>query len=191
VAAGSRFISDEKAAGHIGRAVELVATFHRSHQLRPGMPSSSLASQLAVERSQLAVLVEQSAGSLVDDGATIRAAGFEPTLSGDDHRAWSDAKALLAASLAVPRATQLGMSEELIHALVRQGDLVQVDADLVYLPDQVEDIVSNLGERDQPFTVSEFREGLGVSRRQAVPLLEWLDRSGYTVRNGDLRRVRR
>ena len=39
-------------------------------------------------------------------------------------------------------------------------------------------------------TVAEFRDAFGVTRRHAVPLLEWLDREGWTVRRGDLRSLR-
>ena len=91
----------------------------------------------------------------------------------------------------MPRAAQLGLSEELLHAIVRRGDLVQIDGDLVYLPEQVEEIIAGLEDLEEPFTVSVFRDSLGLSRRQAVPLLEWLDRAGRTIRNGDLRTVRR
>ena len=36
-------------------------------------------------------------------------------------------------------------------------------------------------------TVSQVREGLGVSRKYALPLLLYLDRTGYTRKEGDLR----
>jgi selenocysteine-specific elongation factor len=37
------------------------------------------------------------------------------------------------------------------------------------------------------FTVSQFREHLGITRKHAVPLLEALDRRAITKRIGDLR----
>ena len=39
------------------------------------------------------------------------------------------------------------------------------------------------------FTASEAREALGTTRRTLIPLLEHLDRTGVTVRQGDLRRL--
>jgi selenocysteine-specific elongation factor len=41
----------------------------------------------------------------------------------------------------------------------------------------------------RPFSASEAREALGTTRRTAIPLLEHLDRTGVTVRQGDLRRL--
>ena len=191
VSAGDRFFSSDTAAGRVATAVQLVEAFHAEHPLRPGMPTSSLASQLSVDRRQLTALVEESGSALVDDGATIRAEAFEPKLSDADEEGWTQARTALAATLAVPRASQLGLSDEVLHAVVRRGELVQIEGDLVYLPEQIDQVDRYLAGVGEPFTVSEFREALGLSRRQAVPLLEWLDRNGRTVRDGNLRTVRR
>ena len=40
-------------------------------------------------------------------------------------------------------------------------------------------------------TAAEFRDMLGTSRKYAVPLLEWLDAHGVTIRNGDYRTLRK
>jgi len=40
-------------------------------------------------------------------------------------------------------------------------------------------------------TAATFRDLIGASRKFAIALLEWLDRSGVTVRVGDLRKLRR
>jgi selenocysteine-specific elongation factor len=191
ITAGDRFVSEDTASGRLAAAVELVDIYHRDHPLRPGIPTSSLASQLGIDRTELAALLDEGSDALVDEGATVRAADFVERLSGEDEASWTGAREQLAVSLAVPRASQLGLSADLLHALVRRGDLVQVDSDLVYLPDQANRIVEGLEELEEPFTVSSFRDSLGLSRRQAVPLLEWLDRTGRTTRNGDLRTIRR
>jgi selenocysteine-specific elongation factor len=40
-------------------------------------------------------------------------------------------------------------------------------------------------------TAAEFRDLLGTSRKFAVPLLEWLDARGITLRSGDHRTLRK
>jgi len=42
-------------------------------------------------------------------------------------------------------------------------------------------------EEHGPVTVAEIRDLLGTSRKYAVPLCEWLDQTGATLRRGDVR----
>jgi selenocysteine-specific elongation factor len=85
-----------------------------------------------------------------------------------------------------------GASPSLIDAAVRSGALVRISPELV-LTDvfvrRAEALVRAAGDRG--VTVSVVREGLGTTRKYAVPLLEYLDRSGVTRREGDLRFARR
>lgn len=187
--AGSLVMAESNARALQSQIVDALEQFHRDNRLRPGMPKATLNSTLRIEPDTSAALI---AGSkrIVDDGATIRLAGFSPGLAPGEKQAWDEAKATLAAGLAVPRASQIGLDVELTHALVRAGELVRVSADLVYLPDQIETIDGLLEDLDPEFTVAEFRDLIGVTRRQAIPLLEWFDRQGRTVRNADLRSVR-
>jgi selenocysteine-specific elongation factor len=135
-------------------------------------------------------MVVDRSDELSDDGATVRLSGFTPGLDAVEKQAWEEARGTLAAGLAVPRASQLGLSDELLHALVRDEQLVRVASDLVFLPDQIDQVITRLVELDDEFTVAAFRDLLGITRRQAVPLLEWLDRHGFTRRRGDLRVLR-
>jgi selenocysteine-specific elongation factor len=127
---------------------------------------------------------------LVDDGPTIRTADFSPGLTAVERTAWEAARTRLGAGFAVPRSDQLGLDQELIHALAREGHLVRVSAELVYLPDQIETITAKLQTIAGEFTVAEFRDLIDVTRRHAVPLLEWFDKHGVTRRHGDMRVVR-
>ena len=47
-----------------------------------------------------------------------------------------------------------------------------------------------LGGMTGPFTVAEFRDHSGLSRKYVVPILEWADREGLTIRRGDVRHLR-
>lgn len=168
-----------------------VREYQDANPLRAGAPKASLATQLDIPAELIEVLLKDS-DRIEDGGATVRTADFSGSLDPDEDSAWTAASALLASSgLAVPRASQLGIDRELLHALIRSGRLEQITPDLVYLPDQVAEIRERLGALEDGFTVADFRDALDVSRRQAVPLLEWLDATGWTARRGDLRTVRR
>ncbi len=173
------------------RALAQASEFHEANPLRPGMPAASLASRLDLTLPQLAALVAHDPG-LDEEGGAVRRAGFTGGFGDAERAAWDAARQALAeAGPAAPRASQLGLGPELLHALLRDGELVRVADDLVYLPAELDRILARVGELADGFTVAEFRDLLGVTRRQAVPLLEWLDRAGVTARAGDTRTIKR
>jgi selenocysteine-specific elongation factor len=191
VAAGNAVLSQDWVFDQTRSLVTITRDFQARHPLRPGIAKAELASRARCERAELDALIAATGGRLVDAGATVHTSDFGTSLSTADEEAWARARPLVAESLAVPRASQLGLSEELTHALVRKGDLIRVGPDLVYLPAQIDEITLGLGRLDDGFTVAQFRDEFGLSRRQAVPLLEWLDGAGRTVRRGDGRVVRK
>ncbi len=168
-----------------------VGEYHHRNPMRPGIPKATLASQIDQPVAVLDRLLAQPPSGLEGSGPVVHAVGFSVVRSDAQTGAWEQAQAVLeAAGFAVPRSSTLALDPELFHALVRDGELILVADDLAYLPDQVERIIAALDGLDDEFTVAEFRDALGVSRRHAVPLLEWLDKQGVTMRRGDVR-VRR
>ena len=183
-------ITEKRATSLMAEAADVVRTYQRDNPLRDGAPKASLATSLRISPELFDLLLANS-DQLVDDGATVRTADFTARFGEREESAWADARHVLAGSLAVPRAGELELDAELLHALVRSGRLVRVSDDLVYLPEQVDAIVAGLARLEDGFTVAMFRDEFELTRRQAVPLLEWLDAAGYTRRRGDTREVRK
>ena len=184
---GGMALSDETVDRLTERAASYVRHFHEASPLRAGIPKADLAGRLGISTAILDALVAGSA-ALQDAGPVVAATGFAVELGADAAVSVEEVVSLLKDSdLLVPRAGELGIDRETLHALVRRGDLVQVSDDLVYLPDQIEEIKAGLSALPNPFTVAEFRDRFHISRKYAVPLLEWLDSSSITRRNGDLR----
>ncbi|HVR41548.1 MAG TPA: selenocysteine-specific translation elongation factor [Thermoanaerobaculia bacterium] len=80
--------------------------------------------------------------------------------------------------------------EGVVFFLVKQGTLVRL-AEGVYLHRDVlasarERLAARKGER---IDVGQFKDFFGISRKVAIPLLEWFDREGVTKRMGDARLV--
>jgi selenocysteine-specific elongation factor len=71
--------------------------------------------------------------------------------------------------------------------LVRVGEFLYRGAQIAELRAVLERALRNGGG----LTVSEFRSLTGTTRKYAVPLLEYFDAAGVTLRNGDLRVLRR
>lgn len=188
----SGFAMDPAAAtDRTGRIVAVVEQFHTEFPLRTGVGVAELADRIGVSLPMLNVLVDLI-DEVVIEGAVATTAGRTVAFSDVDQSEIDRVKdALLAAGTgAVPRLTELNLSPELLHAAVRAGTLVQVSSEFVYLPSQIDELSSAISSFAEPFGVSEFREAAGVSRKYAVPFLEWADNTGLTVRMGDKRRRR-
>ncbi len=71
--------------------------------------------------------------------------------------------------------------------LVKVGDALYRGTQIEQAHQRVETFITQHGK----MSMAEFRDLLGTSRKYAVPLLEWFDGRGITVRSGDYRMLRR
>jgi selenocysteine-specific elongation factor len=187
VAAGEMLLDPEAAASLVRSLGEAVDAIHRESPLRPGLTVSEAATRLVVPAETVEALVDLDP-LLVRNRGTIARRGHQPEAAGAG--SWQEARDKLAAGLAVPKPEELGLEPDLFHALLRAGELVRISPDIVYLPEQVEELKRVLAGMPAGFTVSDFRERAGISRKYAVPFLEWADRLGMTVRQQELRTYR-
>jgi selenocysteine-specific elongation factor len=171
------------------QAGSAVSRAHEAHPLRPGLPLATLATTLRQDVDVAELLVEASP-RLEKIGPDVRLVGHSPVLRPADKEVWERARSLLARKLAVPRVDELGIEPELVHLLIRQGELVRVSEDLVILPAQAEEAMEAIKAMPGGFTVAQFRDATRLSRKYAVPILEWADDKGLTERRGDLRYLR-
>lgn len=92
---------------------------------------------------------------------------------------------------------ELGISgrrlADVINVLVERGTVVKVAPDMAFAREVVADIERRLRaylEREREITAAAFRDLIDASRKYSIPLLDYFDRSGVTVRSGDFRRLR-
>jgi selenocysteine-specific elongation factor len=86
----------------------------------------------------------------------------------------------------------LGADRRMTAVLVRLDLLVAIAPGLYLGRSTLDRAVAELRRAfagGRPFAATEAKEALQTTRRTAIPLLEHLDRSGVTVRLGDLRRL--
>lgn len=79
---------------------------------------------------------------------------------------------------------------DLLEVCVAEGELVRINDDIYLHCDADAAMRQRLTERlanGPAMTVAEIRDLLGTTRKYAVPLCEYLDASGVTRRDGDLR----
>ena len=187
-----------------------LAAYHTAQPLRAGMPREELKSRLAKDSAwPLTPKIFNALMARAGDLGLVVAAGALVRLPAHQVRFAPAQQAqvdkLLAAFRREPHntpspkdcAAQLGsggQGEALLNALLEQGQLYAVSADVLFLSDtyqaMVERVKAHLRAQGK-ITVAEVRDLFSTSRKYALALMEHLDAQGITKRQGDERVLKR
>ncbi len=187
-------------------AVDRILTdFHARTPLARGMEMESLRSQLAFSPRIFRAVTDKLVAEniVVHEQSTLRLPSHRVKLSEAEHRLSARLERLVAdggftppevrdleAKLAVPR-KQLG---DLLGVLESQRKVVKVATELYLSWTSLERARAVLVEwltGHGEISAATFRDVLGSSRKTAIPLLEYFDRTGLTLRVGDVRKLRK
>lgn len=177
------------------RLGDVVEEHAARNPLEPGMPLEAARRALGLpERGLVDALTAWSPGLRHSDGR-LYGSHARPTLPPRAQAAVDAVRADLArAPFHAPEAErlhELGLTPQLLAAAEAAGALLRIDQAVVLLPGADARAAALLARLEQPFTASQARRALDTTRRVAIPLLEYLDRHGHTVRvDGALRRCR-
>ncbi|MEA2477855.1 MAG: selenocysteine-specific elongation factor [Actinomycetota bacterium] len=179
--------------GHLDALVEglesAVRAHHDTNPLDRGMDKPAVAAALDTTVERVSALVAHSS-KVVDEGRTIRLASHRVRFSPYLEAARSKLLARLdEAGFTPPFIADLDTDPELLKAMIENGDLVRV-GDFLLADRRAAEARSRVRtyiEESGPATVAQIRDLLGTSRKYAVPLCEWLDSTGATMRRGDVR----
>lgn len=212
VAAGSRYIS-QTVFDDLARSVEkAIAEFHRREPLAKGVSREAIRERvfahLPPDIPQAVIASLETGGKIIADRETIRLAGYETTLSPTDAAVSKKLFVLYrAAGLEVPKLEEAltaavegtGITREAAMKLFRlfldSGEIVKVNDEFYFTHQAIDgliDLVRRYAARssDRLIDVPTFKEMAGLSRKYAIPLLEYLDREHITSRAGDKRLIR-
>ncbi len=181
-----------------------VERFHKENPLVPGITREELKASLGrrVRPETFAAAVQALAvqKKLSVQGEFVKKPGAEITLTADEVRAKEQiTQAFAKAGLAVPSVkevlAQLKMetarAEKLLQILLREKALVRVSADLIFHYAALDGLAGMLAQykksKGERISVPAFKELTGITRKYAIPLLEYLDRQRVTRRAGDER----
>jgi len=179
---------------------QTLKSFHAQKPLIAGMPKEELRGrELPDAPSFLIDALLSRARTVVVEGETVRLASHKVSLRQDEQEATAKIEsAFETAGLAVPSTNEVlarsgveaARAKTLLQILIREKKLVRVSEDLVFHSSAVqrlrELLASHKGRR---FGVPEFKDWTGISRKYAIPLLEFLDRERVTRRDGETRLV--
>ncbi len=197
---------DGIAAGELfAKTIEQLEAAQAAEPWAMGTTSIALSRALKIEETLLVRVLEHfvEAGRLAKRGGYYSTIDFTPALT-REQRAFFDSLVPLddanpfvpipfAGIVSAAKLSRVTGAGKAFDTMLARGMLVKVGDDL-YRGSQIARIVNrvetHLRERGQ-MTAADFRDLLGTSRKYAVPLLEWLDAHGVTIRSGDLRTLRK
>ncbi len=193
------------------RIVGAATAWHQAQPLTPGIDieeartRAAVAPSPAVSARVFRLLVDEleHEKALVREGNVLRLPAFRLQVAGAD-RVMVDRilAALSAAPLAPPDVKLLAETLSvdrmkllpLLRAMEKQKQVVAVAQDLYFAADAIARVRDELS-RDlgggATLTTAAFRDRYQTSRKYAIPILEYFDRQGFTVRIGEARRLRR
>lgn len=210
VLAEDLFISRRQLNSLVERLTSVVEDFHLREPLARGLAREELREKVMArapsEIFRAALAEAERLGRLVGEKELVRAATHRIELSAEEAALRDAFEAIfrragleaLTADEALARARVVGRAHEqrarrLIKLLLDAGTLVQLNQGLIIHRDAARDLLTSLQtyKRHHGATISvpAFKELVGVSRKYAIPLLEYLDRQAVTRREGDLRRL--
>jgi selenocysteine-specific elongation factor len=186
------------------KLLERVEKFQKDNPLSPGIAREDLRASLGRRvraetfRAALEELVAQK--KLDTQGELVKKAGSEIALQPEEAKAKEQIEAAFAsAGLAVPSVKEVldklpveaRRAEKLLQILLREKSLVRVTQELIFhrralaqLKEQLSAYKKSKGDR---ISVPVFKELAGITRKYAIPLLEYLDRERVTRRAAEER----
>lgn len=188
---------------------KLVASVKRHHEMDPlaiGAAKESLRETVPNETFNAALESLIASGTLVAVGETVSLAERKQTLTPAEETAKTGlSDGLRRAGLEVPKIHDLldAVSREsklpaphvrkVLQTLINSREVVKVTDDFFFDRRTIESLIARVREKaggDRTIDVAKFKEISGVSRKYAIPLLEYFDREKITIRTGDKRVIR-
>lgn len=190
-----RLAPEEAFAAQAAKLEETLAAWHKEKPLEAGMPRRAI----AMEAWLLEALLAARADLFAAESDLVRLKTHSVALGGEAGAAASRIEAIFKdAGWAVPAVSEAlarsgidaGRARALLELLLRQGALVRISPELIYHREALEKLRQMIAARKgQSFTVPEFKEWTGISRKFAIPLLEYFDKERVTRRLADKRIV--
>jgi selenocysteine-specific elongation factor len=205
---GGWYVTAEIFATIEASVLEAVEAFHRYEPLAAGMPRERLLAKLRGVTAEMsaAVLVQLTVDEKITQEADrFSLASYTTKLTSNETKFVADiAEIYRNAQLEVPRvdaaiaaaaaSTNISdaQSRKLVQLLISRGKIVKATDEFYFSREAIDQTVLKLrtyaeATSDRLIDVPKFKELTGVSRKYAIPLLEYLDSVGVTRRAGDKR----
>ncbi len=191
--------------------LEKIEKHHKSEPLSKGILRETLrektASHIPAEIFRAVLERLQNEGNVVFDDETVRASSHNLDLTEDENRAKEELIDVYRnADLLVPKLSEalevaskktgvsIENSEKIFRLLVNSGEIEKVSEEFFFTKESIDYLVRKVksyadGSKERLIGVPEFKDLAGVSRKYAIPLLEYMDAKKITRRAGDKRMI--
>jgi len=200
-AGNGRYLHDETIAGAAEAIKQHFQDFYAANPLALGIGESELVKTLAIDHDVLRLAIAQLlAGKVLEGrGVVLALRGRQASISDEDRQLLARLEEEYARAGLAPPANEdlpdlfrerMERLVKLTRLLVDNGILVRLDQSLLMHRDavaQARQVAMDLFATAGAFTTMDFRDALGVSRKYAVPLLDYFDTARLTVRSGNRR----
>ena len=186
--------------GHLER-------YHKTNPLKAGMPKEELKTKLPPNLSPklfnllMNQMLKDDDISVVED--TVHLASHTVALGADQEDIRDKIiKTYKESGLQPPYFKELGKqltadpsrARDVLNLLVKEGRLVKVKEDLFFDADAVTRLKQRLVEFltvNGEISTPQFKEMTAASRKYVIPLIEFFDAQNFTIRIGDIRKLRK
>jgi selenocysteine-specific elongation factor len=184
-----------------------IAAFHKREPLKPGMTRSELqddmerALEMAKELFDSAISALAKENKLEVAGDLVRLPGQGVTMKEEEAESKKTIEqAFENAGLKVPALYEIlnslkidkSRAQKIVTLLLRDKVLIKISDELVFHRTALDHLKTQIRAhktKSPRVDVAAFKELTGVSRKYAIPLLEYLDRERVTRRVGDVREI--
>ena len=178
-----------------------VEAFHTANPLAAGISKQELWEKSGLDRELFVGALDAmlASGKLAISAEQVHLAGHRVLMKDEEAESKKQIEeAFATAGVKVPALKEvlaglkidLPRAQKIVTFLLRDKVLIKVGEDLIFHRKTLEELkhqVSEWKSRSPKIDVAQFKDLLGVTRKYAIPLLEYLDREHVTRRAGDER----
>lgn len=210
VEAEDNFLSDNALSDLTTKLVDEVSRHHKREPLARGMPKEALRDRVFKRRPAIfryVVTELERNGMIKQDRDVIRLTSHRSQLSPAEARAIEKLRAIYReAGMEVPKLEEAltqasnassldrNATRKIFQLLLDADELVQISDEFYFETVRINNLVAEIrkfadSSVDRVIDVPKFKEIAGISRKYAIPLLEYFDRQKITQRVGEKRIV--
>jgi len=181
------------------KTIQLIEAYHQSFPLRRGIPREELKSKIKLTaRVFSAVINKLITDSIITEyGNSVAKPEHEIKFNGQEQAKIQVLMRRFESNPFSPpsvKECQTEIGEEVLNALLEMDELITVSSDVIFRKRDYDSMVAKIQgtiATNDRISLAEVRDLINTSRKYAQALLEHLDATGVTVRDGDFRKIKK